>query len=107
MASGTETGNCVRKVDFMNDYKLVAPDIDRLLRFFDRGYLNPSVPSMKLCKAMEPLFSELHNLAPLKENNEAKALWLIIPRGNIDNYDSFEDMLEYGEIENRAEYEAL
>lgn len=107
MASGTETGNCVRKVVFMNDYKLVAPDIDRLLRFFDRGYLNPSVPSMKLCKAMEPLFSVLHNLAPLKENNEAKALWLIIPRGNIDNYDSFEDMLEYGEIENRAEYEAL
>ena len=91
----------------MNDYKLVAPDIDRLLRCFDRGYLNPSVPSMRLLDAIEPLFSALHDLAPLKANNEAKALWLFIPRGTIEDYDSFEDMLEYGEIENRTEYEAL
>lgn len=91
----------------MNDYKLVAPDIDRLLRYFDRGYLNPSVPSKKLCEAMEPLFSALHDLAPLKTNNDAKALWLVIPRGTIENYDSYEDLLEYGEIGNRAEYEAL
>ena len=40
----------------MKDYKLVAPAIDRLLRFFDRGYLNPSVPSEKLYEAMEPFF---------------------------------------------------
>ena len=91
----------------MKDYKLVAPDIDRLLRFFDRGYLNPSVPSEKLYEAMEPLFSALHDLAPLKTNSEAKALWLLIPRGTIDDYGSYEDLLEYGEIKNRAEYEEL
>ena len=91
----------------MKDYKLVAPDIDGLLRFFDRGYLNPSVPSKKLCEAMEPLFSALHDLAPLKTNSEAKALWLLIPRGTIDDYGSYEDLLEYGEIKNRAEYEEL
>lgn len=91
----------------MKDYKLVAPDIDGLLRFFDRGYLNPSVPSEKLYEAMEPLFSALHDLAPLKTNSEAKALWLLIPRGTIDDYGSYEDLLEYGEIKNRAEYEEL
>ena len=89
----------------MDNYKCVAPDFDRLLYSFDRGYMNSSVPSKALKEAMESVFAVLSDLAPLKKNKEAKAIWLMVPRGTIDDYDSYEDLLEWGEIENRDEYE--
>ena len=89
----------------MNDYKLVAADIDSLLNCFERGFLNPSAPSESLCKAMDPLFEMLRDLAPLRKNNEAKAIWITIPRGSIEDFGSYEDMLEWGDVKNREEYE--
>ena len=78
----------------MNNYKLVAPDIDSLLNCFEWGFLNPAAPSEDLCKALDPLFEILRNLAPLRKNNEAKAIWITIPRGAIEDFGSYEDMLE-------------
>ncbi|MBP5449615.1 MAG: hypothetical protein J6Y01_05795, partial [Spirochaetales bacterium] len=89
------------------EYKLVAPDIDRLLVFFDRGHLNPSGITQTIDEAMKPLFEVLAPLAPLKSNDEAKAIWLRIPRGDISDYTSFEDLKEYGEVETYQEYEQL
>ena len=80
----------------LNDYKLVAPDIDSLLNCFERGFLNPSAPSEALCKAMDPLFEMLREMAPLRKNDEAKAIWVTIPRGSIEDFGSYEDMLEWG-----------
>lgn len=88
-------------------YRLVAPDIDRLLCCFDRSHRNPSAPSPALVSAMEPLFTALAPLAPLKRNAEAKAIWLRIPRGTIEEYNSFDDMKESGEVETYEEYENL
>lgn len=82
-----------------------APIIDRLMRWFDRGYLNPSAPTERIKNAMEPLFAALAPLAPLKSNDEAKAIWIKIPRGDISDYDSYEDMLKYDEVESYEEYE--
>ena len=87
------------------EYKLVAPDIDRLLNCFERGFLNPSAPSEDLCRTMEPLFEAMRDLVPLKKNNEAKAIWVTIPRGTIEDFGSYEDMLECGDVEDREEYE--
>ncbi len=89
------------------EYKLIAPDIDRLLRYFERGYLNPSAPTERIVSAMEPLFRALACLAPIDKNDEVKVLWIAVPRGTIDDYDSFEDMKDYGEVETYEEYEAL
>ena len=89
----------------MNNYKLVAPDIDSLLNCFERGFLNPSAPSEALCKAMDPLFEMLREMAPLRKNDEAKAIWVTIPRGSIEDFGSYEDMLEWGDVKNREEYE--
>ena len=89
----------------MEEYKLVAPDIDGLLRYFDRGHQNPSAPTAGMISAMEPLFSALSDLAPLTKNREVKSIWLQIPRGSIDDYDSYEDMLEWEEVRNMEEYE--
>ena len=87
-------------------YKLVAPDVNRLLMFFDQGHLNPFSSTPALLAAAEKLFGILDSLAPLKTNNEAKAIWLRIPRGTIENYDSFEDMKVWEEVETIEEYNA-
>lgn len=85
--------------------KLVAPVLDRLLNIFDRRHMNPSVPSAQIKEAVEPLFSMLKPLSPLEKNDEVKQLWLRIPRGTIDDYDSYEDMLEWEEVQSKEEYE--
>ena len=77
----------------MSIYKLVAPNIDLLLRYFDHRHMNPSVPTQALTAAMEPLFSALTDLAPLENNEEVKTIWLQIPRGSIDDYESYEDLV--------------
>lgn len=84
---------------------ITAPKIDRLLRWFDRGHRNPSPSTPRLNAAMEPLFDTLSSLAPLPSNEEAKELWLAIPRGSIEDYDSYEDMLEWEVVADREEYE--
>ena len=63
--------------------KITAPKVDSLLRYFDREHMNPSVPPRRIAAAMDPLFSVLTDLAPLKNNNEAKAIWIKIPRAQI------------------------
>ena len=81
-----------------------APTVDKLLRWFDRGYMNASAPSEKLKAAMAPLFSALVPLAPLKKNDEAKAIWVKIPRGDISDYGSFEEWKDWGEVDSYEEY---
>ena len=59
----------------MEERKMIsAPQLDRLLRYFDRDHMNPSAPTQKIAAAMGPLFAALSDLAPLKKNDEAKAL---------------------------------
>ena len=92
----------------MEERKMIsAPQLDRLLRYFDRDHMNPSAPTQKIAAAMGPLFAALSDLAPLKKNDEAKAIWLEIPRGTIEDYESFENMMEWGEVESYAEYENM
>lgn len=86
-------------------YKLVAPDIDRLLNCFNRDFMNPSGIRPKLARAMKPLFKALEPLAPLKPNDEAKAIWIFVPRGEITDYDSFEDMKEWGRVKTYKQYQ--
>ena len=88
----------------MTEYKLVAPDIDRLIRHFDRGFQNAEPPSKDLMAAMEPLFSALSDLAPCKANDEAKIIWITVPRGDITDYGSFEEAKEYEEVETYEEF---
>ena len=86
-------------------YKLVAPDIDRLLNCFNRDFMNPSGIRPKLARAMKPLFKALEPLAPLKSNDVAKAIWIFVPRGEITDYDSFEDMKEWGRVKTYKQYQ--
>ena len=91
--------------DDEKEYKLVAPDIDSLLRYFDRQQLNPMQSTDALLSALKPLFEMMKPLASINKYDEVKAIWLRIPRGTIEDYDSFEDMKEYGEVKTYEEYE--
>ena len=83
-----------------------APIIDLLLEEFDY-FRDASVPSQQLYAAMDSLFAVLRELAPSGRNKEVKSIWITIPRGNIDDYSSYEDMLQWGDVKNRDEYESL
>ena len=87
------------------EQKLTAPNMDRLLRFFHRGFMNAEIPSSSLCDAMDPLFLALSDLSPIKDNQEVKRIWLQLPRGDISDYDSFEDLLAWDEVSSWEEYE--
>ena len=86
-------------------YKMVAPDIDGLLCYFkNRSLINAVKSTPQLLAAVESIFELLKPLQPIKKNDAVKSLWLQIPRGTIEEYDSFEDMKSYGEVENYEEY---
>ena len=97
---------------FVNDvdiqYKLVAPDVDNLCRFFDSGWMNPTKSTPELLAAFDKVYSILTPLAPLKKNSEAKAIWLRIPRGTIEDYGNshytFEEAKEADEVKTYEEY---
>ena len=85
--------------------KLVAPNIDKLLCYFDKGHMNLSAPSPAIIEAMAPLFASLSSLAPLKENEEVKSIWLRIPRGEINDFDSYDELVDQEIVSNYEEYE--
>lgn len=89
------------------DDKLVAPILDDLLRHFDRRIMNPVHATPELLAAVEPLFQAVSPLAPIDRDGEVKVLWLRVPRGEIEDYDTFENMKAWGEVETYAEYEEL
>ena len=82
-----------------------APKVDSFLRWFNhRQFLEPWPATDRMKRAMEPLFATLAPLAPVKENDEAKSIWLQIPRGDISDYDSYEDLKDAGEVDSYDEY---
>ena len=85
-------------------YKYVAPDVDRLLNCFDRNFLNSSPLSEKLIPIMESLYKVMEPIKPFDKDGEIKGIWILVPRGDISDYDSFDDMKEWGEVETYEEY---
>ena len=88
------------------DDKLVAPILDALLRYFGRGLMNPVPLTKALLEAVEPLRRLMSVVAPIDREGEVRNLWLRVPSGTIEDYDSFEDMRSWGEVETYEGYEA-
>lgn len=89
------------------EWKLVAPEIDRLLRAFGRGYKNPSAQTRKVLDALDRLVDVLAGLKPLADNDEVKSIWLKISRGSLDDFGDYEELLAEGEVSSREEYVEL
>ena len=94
-------------VDMGNVEKFVAPRIDYLLDCLSSGYRNPSKPSQKLKDEIEKIFSAAKEIMPLKNNSEAKEIWIRVPRGEITDYGNYEEMLEDEIVSNYDEFERM
>lgn len=90
-----------------NIEKFVAPSIDYLLACLSKNYRNPSKPSQKLKDEIEKIFSAAKEIMPIKNNNEAKVIWIRVPRGNITDFGNYEEMLEDEVVLNYDEYENM
>ena len=89
------------------EWRLVAPNVDRLIACFDRGYRNPAAQTRKVLDALDLLFGALSDLAPLASNGEAKSIWLKVPRGTLDDFGDYDELLAQGEVASREEYVTL
>ena len=89
-----------------DDFKLIAPHVNRLLSCYE-GFQNPEQPGAELMKALDPLFKAMADLAPYEKNDEAKGIWIIVPRGDITDWGDFESEKEDGEVESYEEFEQI
>ena len=48
------------------EYKLTAPDMNRLIGCYSHEIQNPEQPSVALAETLDPLFKAMENLAPSK-----------------------------------------
>lgn len=95
--------------DIEGEFKLVAPDVDALLRCFEHhSPLDSTQSTEPLLDAFEKVWSILLPLAPYKKNNEVKVIWIRVPRGTIEDYArhgcSFEEAGEYEDVKSYEEY---
>ena len=97
----------LNEVETRMDWKLVAPDIDRLLLRFGRGYKNPAAQTRKVLDALDCLFEVLADLRPLTGNEEVKSIWLKIPRGSLDDFGDYDELLAEGEVSSHEDYAGL
>ena len=89
-----------------HDFKLIAPHINRLLGCYE-GFQNPVQPGAELMTALDPLFKVMADLAPYKKNDEAKGIWITVPRGEITDWGNFEEEKKAGEVDSYEEFEEI
>ena len=89
-----------------HDFKLIAPHINRLLGCYE-GIQNPVQPGAELMMALDPLFKAMADLAPYKKNDEAKGIWITVPRGDITDWGDYEEEKEAGEVDSYEEFEQI
>ena len=87
-------------------FKLITPDINRLLGCYER-IQNPEQPSRALMDALDPFFTIMADLAPFPKNDEAKGIWITVPRGDITEWGDFEESKRDGDVETYEEFEEL
>ncbi len=84
-----------------------APMLQNLLLYFSEDYRSQKQISKAIMDAMDPLFQEVSDLKPSKNNNEFKSIWITLPRGDISDFGSFEELKEDGEVDTYEEFEEL
>jgi hypothetical protein len=83
--------------------KLFAPQIDNLIEAASR---HPEALD-EATKSQVLLLFEKIKAIEICGGDERRELWLRAERGSIEDFGDYEDYLEYGEVENREEFENL
>ena len=93
--------------DLVNKLSFTAPVLDRLLSSFNTGLVNSKLYDKKVLDVTIPLFHALSGLMPSPKNHDMKSIWVCVPRGTIDDFGDYEEMLEYGEVDSHEDFESL
>ena len=89
------------------NFKLIAPDVNQLIGGYRHSIQNPEQPSVALMSVLDPLFRTMADLAPSKKNDEAKGIWITVPRGEITDWMTNKEAREYEGVKNKKEYDEL
>ena len=81
---------------------LTAPKIDRYLHQTNISFSC----NKKSNELIDRIFQTVGRIAPTN-NNSSRTLWFKAERGPIEDFDDYEQLKEYGEVETYEEFEAL
>lgn len=86
---------------------MYAPEVLHYIGYLGRSYSYNDTPVYD--KATLDNIDQIYDALSCLEPNckEGYKLWLRVPRGSIEDYGSYEEALEFGEVENYAEFEAM
>lgn len=86
---------------------MYAPEVLHYIGYLGRSYSYNDTPVYD--KATLDNIDQIYDALSCLEPNckEGYKLWLRVPRGPIEDYGSYEEALEFGEVENYAEFEAM
>ncbi len=84
----------------MNETNLKAPIIDEMIYSFKKS---PRIIKLKYQKKIFELF-ELVKTIESQGEDELRRFWIKVERGSIEDFGTYEEFLEYGEIETRDDF---
>lgn len=84
--------------------KIYAPEMDRLLRWLDKGLSNPNGYDKKTKEKINELYELLDKIKPVGDDELTK-LYFNVERGSIDHYGDYEELKEFGNVSNYEEFE--
>ena len=93
-----------------NDKTKYAPEVDRLIFQIERrgGHDATEISTREERKLMEQIGDELSILDDSAPNEDTKiTLWFTAKRGSIEQWHSYEEAVEYEEVESREEYQEI
>lgn len=93
-------------MDSNKEIRLTAPKVDGYVNQLSTSGLQPRDCTPETLAMLPELFAEVMKISPYYSNG-VRVLHLCVDRGPIEDFGDYEDMHEWGEVENRAEFEQL
>lgn len=86
---------------------MFAPEVMHYIGYLGRScsYNDTPIYDKATLSNIDQIYAALSSLEP--NHKEGYELWLRVPRGSIEDYGDYEEALEFGDVENYAEFEAV
>lgn len=86
---------------------MYVPKVQHYIGYLGRSYSynDTSIYDKATLSNIDQIYAALSSLEP--NHKEGYELWLRVLRGSIEDYGDYEEALEFGDVENYAEFEAV
>lgn len=85
--------------------KFSAPEIDILLRVLDNRSYNPEAYDNEVKIKINKLYELLDKIKPQEGGDDLKILYFSVNRGSIEQYGTYEELKEFGDVSSYEEFE--